>query len=111
MQEPERNHLLKLLDPEKSNWRSIGEQLGVRDGDIQSLQYRVLRDETKLSEVLWLWTNQRKLDVCWKTIITVIENPPINNVKVAKKIYDFLLGKYNSDKQAILTCQGLCTFI
>ena len=111
MQEPERNHLLKLLHCEKSNWRSIGEQLVVTDGDIQSLQYSKSRDETKLSEVLRLWTNQRKLDVCWKTIITVIENAPINNVKVAKTICDFLLGKYNSDKQAILTCQGLSTFI
>ena len=111
MQEPERRHLLNLLNPEKSNWRSIGEQLCVRDGDIQSLQYSRSRDEIKLSEVLRLWTNQSERDVCWKTIITVLKNPPINNVNVADKICHFLQGKYNSDKQAILPCQSLSTFI
>ena len=101
MQEPEKHHLLILLDPVKYRWRGIGEQLAVTDGDIQSLQYRVLDDETRLSEVLQFWISQRKREVCWKTIITVMKNPPLNNVNVANKICHFLRDEYNSGKKGI----------
>ena len=101
MQEPEKHQLLILLDPVKHEWKSIGEQLAVRNGDIQSLQYRLLDDETRLSEVLQFWINQRKREVCWKTIITVIKNPPVNNVNVANRICHFLRDEYNSGKEGI----------
>ena len=102
VQEPEKSHLLIVLDPIKYEWRSIGEQLYVEYGDIKSEEYSVLHDnKARLSEVLQLWINQRKREVCWKTIITVIRDPPLNNVNVANEICRFLLNKYNSGQQGI----------
>ena len=87
VQEPEKSHLLLLLDPVKYEWRSIGEQLYVGYGDIKSEEYSASYDDkTKLSEVLQLWINQRKREVSWKTIINVIKDPPLSNVTVANEI-------------------------
>ena len=91
MQEPEKRQLLFVLDPVKYEWRSIGEQLDVGYCDIKSEEYCVSHDNTaRLSEVLQLWINQRKREVSWKTIITVIKDPPLNNVNVANEICRFL---------------------
>ena len=102
MQEPKKGHLLHLLDPVKHEWRSIGEQLYVDYGDIKSEEYNVSHDDTtKLSEVLQHWINQRKREVSWKTIITVIKDQPLNNVNVANEICHFLLNDYNSGEYCI----------
>ena len=95
---PENHYLLNVLDPVKHEWRSIGEQLCVGYGDIQSEGHSVSHDnKAKLSEVLQLWINQRKREVSWNTIITVIATPPLNNVKVANEICRFLLDEYTID--------------
>ena len=100
--EPEKRDLLIVLDPVKYEWRSIGEMLKVGYGDIKSEEYSVSHDnKTRLSEVLQLWINQRKCEVCWKTIITVIKDPPLNNVNVANEICRFLLNEINSSQQGI----------
>ena len=102
MQEPEKHHLLILLDPVKHEWKSIGEQLKIGYSDIKSEEYSVSHDnKARLSEVLQLWINQRKREVCWKTIITVIKGPPLNNVNVGNKICRFLRDEYNSGKEGI----------
>ena len=68
-------------------------QLCVGYGDIQSEGHSVSHDnKAKLSEVLQLWINQRKREVSWKTIITVIANQPLNNINVANKICCFFIG-------------------
>ena len=72
-------------------WNDIGVQLEVPDGDIKSANYKEAnRDSTKLDEVLQAWINKRTRPVCWKTIITVVEEPPIENKVVADDIYQFL---------------------
>ena len=102
VKEPEKRHLLIVLDPVKYEWRSIGEQLCVEYGDIKSEEYSVSHNnKTRLSEVLQLWINQRKREVCWKTIIIVVRDQPLKNVNLANEICRYLLNEYNSDQQGI----------
>ena len=86
--EPKKQHLMTLLDQIKHKWDSIGIQLGICHGHIQSVQH--YRDTCKLSEVLQMWIDERTREVCWRTIISVVEEPPINNKNIADQIYDFL---------------------
>ena len=83
-------------------WRSIGEQLYLEHNDLESIERDAsYNDTTRLSKILQLWINQRKREVSWDTIITIIKNPPLNNVNVANKICHFLLYEYDSDHQGI----------
>ena len=80
-----------LLHPIKYMWDVIREQLEVPYGDIKSADYNeAYGDTTKFSEVLQVWMNKKTRLVCWQTIITVVEEPPINNKIVADDIYQFL---------------------
>ena len=93
---------MNVLDPVKYEWRSIGEQLDVGYGDIKSEEYNVSHDnKAKLSEVLQVWIDRKKREVSWKTIITVVRDPPLNNEKVANEICCFLLNEYESGQQGI----------
>ena len=88
---PKKHHLVMLLHPIKYKWDTIGEQLEVPYGDIKSAEYNEAYDHTKkLSEVLQVWIDKKTHLVCWQTIITVVEEPPIENKVVADNIYQFL---------------------
>ena len=92
MQEPGKDQLLRLLDPVKHEWRTIGEMLSIENSDIQCEERNVQHNDTdKLSKILQLWINQRKCEVSWKKIITVIENRPLKNVNLANEICKILL--------------------
>ena len=72
-------------------WDTIGEQLAVRYGDIKSAEYNVAYDNTKkLSEVLQVWIDKRTCEVSWRTIITIIDDPPVENKRVGDEICEFL---------------------
>ena len=86
--EPKKRHLTMLLHPIKCKWYTIGEQLEVCYGDIISAEAH--EDTRKLSEVLQVWMDKKTRLVCWKTIITVIEEPPVENKAVVNEIYQFL---------------------
>ena len=103
VQKPEKRHLLMLLHPVRHQWREIGEMLGIEYSDIKSEEKNLQHDDTvKVSEVLQLWINQKGREkVSWKTIITVIRNPPLKNMDVAKEICSFILTNYNSGQQGI----------
>ena len=89
--EPNKRHLMILLHPIKHKWDAIGEQLNVPYANIKSAEYYVSYDNTrKLSEVLQVWINKKTRLVCWNTIITVVEEPPIDNKHIADNIYQFL---------------------
>ena len=93
---------MMVLDCINYEWRSIGEQLYIEYNDLESLERSAsYNNTTRLSKVLQLWINQRKREVSWDTIITIIKNPPLNNVNVANGICRFLLHEYNSDHQGI----------
>ena len=97
-QEPRNTQLLRLLEPVKHEWRNIGEQLCIANSDLQCIRQNVQSNE-RLSEILHLWKNRRKCEVSWKKIIDVIKNIPIQNVKVANEICQFLLDECNSGQQ------------
>ena len=72
---------------------SIGEQLYIEGNELENIERNAsYNNMTRLSKVLQLWINQRKREVTWDTIITVIRNPPLNNVKVANEHLSFFIG-------------------
>ena len=82
---------MTLLHEIRWRWNIIGEQLKVRYDDIKSVEYNVAHDDTtKLSDVLQVWIDKRICEVSWKTIITVVKEPPVEHNVVAEKIYKFL---------------------
>ena len=85
-------------------WNIIGEQLGVSYGDIESANNIVPNnDTTKLSKILQMWMDKVKSSpVCWRTIITVIENAPVENKVVADNMYCFL--STSSTQNEYLSC-------
>ena len=77
-----------LLHSIKHKWYTIGEQLEVCYGDIVSTE--AYEHTRRLSEVLQVWIDKRTCRVCWSTIITVVEDPPLEHKVVADEIYQFL---------------------
>ena len=89
--EPKKNHLIQLLHPIRYQWNIIGEQLNVDFGDIMSAQYNVQNtDAIKLSEVLQIWRDKRTCKVSWEEIISVVDDPPVKNKRLADEICEFL---------------------
>ena len=43
-----------------------------------------------LSEVLQVWIDKKTCEVSWRMIITIINNPPVEEKKVADEIHKFL---------------------
>ena len=104
--EPKKKHLMSLLHPIKYKWNIIGEQLNVQYGQIKSTEHNASYNDTmKLSEVLQVWTDKRLCSVTWRVILTIIEGPPVDNVKVGDEIRQFLTRpdiyhQYCSDQQS-----------
>ena len=90
--EPRKNHLISQLNPIKSQWYSIGEQLEVQDGPLKSIKYdETYNDTMRLSEVFQKWSDVRTNEVSWRVILDVIRNPPIENRRLELEIRKFLL--------------------
>ena len=112
--EPKKLHLMSLLHNIKHMWDTIGEQLAVNYGDIKSAEYNMTYDSTKkLSEVLQVWIDKRTCEVSWRTIITVIDDPPIKNKRVGDEICEFLArsdiqNEYLSTGKLLCTCIFIC---
>ena len=85
---------MTLLHPIKYKWNAIGEQLQVAHGvrmSIISTGCNMEYDDTrKLSEVLQVWMNRKTCEVSWRMIITVIDDPPVEEKRLADEIRDFL---------------------
>ena len=82
---------MTLLHPIKYKWNTIGEQLEVCYGVIKSAEYNVAYDNTtRLSEVLQVWKDKKTCEVSWKMIITVVDEPPLEDKKVADEMCEFL---------------------
>ena len=85
---------MTLLHPIKYKWNAIGEQLQVEHGvrmSIKSTGCNMEYDDTrKLSEVLQVWMDRKTCEVSWRMIITVIDDPPVEEKRLAYEIRDFL---------------------
>ena len=102
-QKVEKRDLLTVLSDVTHEWRTIGEMLGIKYSVIESEEKNSQHDDKeKLSKILQLWINLKgPVEVSWKAIIAVIENPPLENRRVADEIRKFLFEKYNSNQQGI----------
>ena len=91
--EPRKSHLISQLNPIKSQWYSIGEQLEVENGSLKSIEYNTRYNDTmRLSEVFQKWSDVRTTnEVSWRVILDVIRNPPIENKRLELEIRKFLL--------------------
>ena len=98
--------LLHLLYPIKYEWPVIGEQLQVDYNEIRSEEHNVAHDDlARLHDVLKCWINTTKFDKSWRTVITVIEKPPIQEKDIVEKIYEFLKAKtFPSDHEGKNNC-------
>ena len=93
---PEKLDLLRLLTPVAYNWRQIGEALRIDYGILKSIQHDpVYSNDDRLSEVLQFWFDKQPSEVSWKSIITAIELPPVNNSSVACTMRDFITKVYD----------------
>ena len=55
-----------------------------------SSQYQDTYNTRRLSEVLQAWIEGKPSEVSWETVISVVENPPVENKTVAEAIVMFL---------------------
>ena len=93
---PEKSDLLTLLSSIAYQWQLIGTALKIDDGDLKSLHCdQRYSDIGRLSEALQLWFNKQPTEVTWKTMLSVLEKPPINNFAVAGEIRKFVAAQFN----------------
>ena len=86
----QKRDLIRLLNPIAYNWRQLGEALGIKYGHLESILNNRCRDTDRLSDVLQLWFDEQTSQVTWKTIITAVELPPVNNPSVADNMRKYL---------------------
>ena len=80
------------LNDIRCDWEIIGVQLAVNDVHLKSIKQNWPHNDTaKLLEVLRVWKDQRTCEISWRKIITVVEDPPVQNKAVAEKIFYYLL--------------------
>ena len=86
---------MSLLNPIAYQWYIIGTALEIEDGDLRSLEQnpQYYLDTRKLAAVLQLWFDKQTTEVTWKTMLSILEKPPINNVAIADKIREFIAAK------------------
>ena len=80
-----------------NRWYTIGVRLGIKSGDLDSLNSSNQHDDVKLSKVLQLWIERMTKPVTWNTILDVIGSPPIQNKSVVMEIEEFLECEYLYD--------------
>ena len=96
---------MTLLHDIKYKWDIIGVQLAVSNNDIMCAEDGTPNNCTrKLSKILQVWIDKRTSKVSWKEIITVVENPPIENKQVVKKIFYFL-KRHDIRNEYLFSCQ------
>ena len=91
---PTRHEVLIQLACISALWHEIGDGLGVKYNDLDSLAQSNLKDQRKLGEVIEIWIKMDGKDgsapVTWITILDLLKGPLINNKALAMKIYQSL---------------------
>ena len=93
---PTRHDLLRLLSSISYKWYELGVGLRVSFSTLQGLQFTSMSNVDKVSLILQSWMDNTESHlITWKTIISVIEGPLIENISLAEQIYDYLTkGKF-----------------
>ena len=87
---PRHYDLLCLLADIKNSWQDIGLALGVSDDYLDGLKHSQDTPSTKLSNVIRKWMDSQPSLVTWKTVISAIEGPIVDNKRKADEIRDYL---------------------
>lgn len=84
---------MRLLHKLRSKWDEIGRQLDISQYEIENAKREsgLYENTDKLSYILRKWNDQRPCPVCWKKIVSVIEDPPIEDKTVAHEMREFLI--------------------
>ena len=82
--------VLYLLADMKYRWEDIGLALKVSFDYLDGLSRSHDTPSTKLSNVIRNWMDSQSSLVTWKTLISAIEGPIVNNKRKADNIRDYL---------------------
>ena len=74
----------------KNSWQDIGLALRVSSDYLDGLSRSQDTPSTKLSNVIRNWMDSQSSPVTWKTMISAIEGPIVNNKRKADEIRDYL---------------------
>lgn len=87
---------MTLLNKIRNKWEIIGVQLEINQAEIVQTKAKMgLQNDTQmLAHILQLWSYKNCCETSWKKIISVIEEPPIQDKKVAEEIHRFLTRPY-----------------
>ena len=69
------------------------------DNDLNSLAQSNKSDQDKLGHMLQKWIDKDS-HVTWKMIIDVVRGPLIQNIALAKKIFQYLKQKFSEQQEA-----------
>ena len=79
-------------------WRTVGEGLEVRGGDLNSIQVQYASvpngQQACFREVLSKWYSAATSEYSWKHLVVVLLSPIVNQVQVVESLYDELKMKY-----------------
>ena len=101
-EKPKGYEVLTQLAFINSQWRNIGQGLGVSFNDLEGLAQRNDSDQTRLEHVIQKWFDMNGqgegAPVTWNTILDVVKGPLVQNTTQAMRIHDYLNAK-NSEQE------------
>ena len=68
----------------------IGIALEFDSNTLESIDHSHKSDDLKLADVIKAWNDTQPSPVTWETLINTIEEPPLNNKRIANKIRDHI---------------------
>ena len=101
-EKPTRYEVLTQLAFINSQWRNIGQGLGVSFNDLEGLAQRNDSDQTRLEHVIQKWFDMNGqgegAPVTWNTIFNVVKGPLVQNTTRAMRIYEYLKAKSSAQE-------------
>ena len=89
-QAPDKKEVLEILSNISARWHHIGLALGVNSNDLENIETDAQDHTIKLSKVIEKWITTQSSPVSWKTLISAIEGPIVNDKQKATEIRHYL---------------------
>ena len=113
-EKPKRYEVLTQLAFINSQWRNIGQGLGVSFNDLEGLAQRNDSDQTRLEHVIQKWFDMNGqgegAPVTWNTIFNVVRGPLVQNTTRAMRICEYLKAK-SSEQEDTPSKWSISSFI
>ena len=91
----------------KNSWRDIGLALRVSSDYLDGLSHSQDTPSTILSNIIRNWIDSQSSPVNWKTLISAIEGPLVDNKRKADEIRDYLGKLIIIVKLIIIMCGNI----